>query len=269
MTFTVGRMPRIACGVVLLSLVAAAVVAQQKVANRYVPADQLPWYKESPELPVELASLWGNRAQQEAGTLLRTPPGFDSGLHSHTADYWAVVVQGTWKHWVPSTGEGVGLTLEPGAHWTQVRTQLHQDACISKVPCVIFLFNKDPYVTEFPQPSITVPIEKMSWRKQAPDLPQRITMLWGDRDRDGGFGELVELPPGFRSPLHAHSGDFHGVLIKGSWLHEDASGRGTPVAPGSYVRQQGGEMHVDRCVSKEPCVLFLFQDSRADVILPK
>jgi hypothetical protein len=63
--------------------------------------------------------------------------------------------------------------------------------------------------------SITVPIEKMSWRKQAPDLPQRITMLWGN------------------------------------------------------VRQAGGEMHVDRCMSKEPGVLFLFQYARADVILPK
>jgi hypothetical protein len=118
--------------------------------------------------------------------------------------------------------------------------------------------------------SITVPLEKMSWRKQAPDLPQQISMLWGNRDRDGGFGELVELPPGFRSPVHAHSGDFHGVLIKGTWLHEDASGKGTPVTvPGSYVRQAGGEMHVDRCVSKEPCLLFLFQYARADVILPK
>jgi hypothetical protein len=117
--------------------------------------------------------------------------------------------------------------------------------------------------------NITVPLEKLEWRKQAPDLPQRITDLWGNRDRDGGYGELIELPPGFRSPLHAHSGDFHGVLIKGTWLHEDAAGKGVPVQPGSYVRQAGGDMHVDRCVSKEPCLLFLFQYSRADVILPK
>ena len=117
--------------------------------------------------------------------------------------------------------------------------------------------------------TLVVPLEKMDWKPQAPGLPQKVTTLWGNRDRDGGFGQLVELPPGFRSPVHAHSGDFHGVLIKGTWLHEDASGRGTPVsAPGSYVRQAGGEMHVDRCVSAEPCVLFLFQFSRADVILP-
>jgi Domain of unknown function (DUF4437) len=152
MIFNIDRMPGWLGCVLALSLIASVVVAQQKVENRYVPANKLPWYKESPELPVELAPLWGTRAQGEAGTLLRTPPGFDSGPHSHTADYWAVVVQGTWKHWVPATGEGVGLTLEPGAHWTQIHTQLHQDACVSKVPCVIFLFNKDPYVTEFPRP---------------------------------------------------------------------------------------------------------------------
>lgn len=145
-------MPRASYVLLALSLVAGAVIAQQKVANRYLPTDKLPWYKESPQLPVELAPLWGARSQGEAGTLLRTAPGFESGLHSHTADYWAVVVQGTWKHWVPTTGEGVGLKFEPGAHWTQVHTELHQDACVSKVPCVIFLFNKNPYETEFPKP---------------------------------------------------------------------------------------------------------------------
>jgi hypothetical protein len=59
-------------------------------------------------------------------------------------------VQGVWEHWVPSTGEGRGIRLESGAHWTQVKTQLHEDACVSDVPCTIFLFNKTPYVTEYP-----------------------------------------------------------------------------------------------------------------------
>jgi hypothetical protein len=122
----------------------------QGMKNEYVPVDKTPWYRESPQLPVELAALWGDRSKGEAGTLLRTPPGFRSGPHSHTADYRAVVVLGTWQHWVPSTGEGRGVTLQPGAYWTQVRTQLHEDACVSQTPCVIFLFNKEPYITEFP-----------------------------------------------------------------------------------------------------------------------
>ena len=31
-----------------------------------------------------------------------------------------------------------------------MKTQLHEDACVSDVPCIIFLFNKAPYVTEYP-----------------------------------------------------------------------------------------------------------------------
>ena len=128
-----------------------AAAAEPLASNRYVPADQLPWYAESPNIPIRLAQLWGDREKGEAGTLLRAPAGFDSGPHSHTADYWAVVVEGEWAHWVASTGEGKGVRLKPGAHWTQIKTQLHQDACVSKTPCVIFLFNRDPYVTEFPK----------------------------------------------------------------------------------------------------------------------
>jgi hypothetical protein len=50
---------------------------------------------------------------------------------------------------VPSTGEGKGIRLERGAHWTQVKDQHHADACVSSTPCVIFLFNKTPYETHF------------------------------------------------------------------------------------------------------------------------
>jgi hypothetical protein len=118
--------------------------------------------------------------------------------------------------------------------------------------------------------SYTKPVDTLTWRKQAPDLPILISELWGKRDEDGGFGELVQLPPGFNSGLHAHSGDFHGVLLKGIWVHEIPNGVGKEqrLLPGSYVRQAGGGMHIDRCVSEEPCVLFLFQYARADVIWP-
>ena len=144
------RARRITIGIAALSL-ALSVGASAPVKNYYVPADRLPWKQESPNLPVRLAALWGDRAKGEAGTLLNVPGGFKSGLHSHTADYWAVVVAGTWRHWVPSTGEGVGIELTTGAHWTQIHTQPHEDACVSKTPCIVMLFNKDPYVTEFVQ----------------------------------------------------------------------------------------------------------------------
>lgn len=116
-----------------------------------------------------------------------------------------------------------------------------------------------------------VPLETMRWTPQAPDLPQTVVELWGDRAADGGYGELVRLPPGFDSRLHAHSGDFHGVLVAGTWLHieEDGTGADTPLKPGSYVMQPGGGMHIDRCTADAECILFLFQNKRADVIWPK
>jgi len=118
--------------------------------------------------------------------------------------------------------------------------------------------------------SLSRTFDQMTWRKQAPDLPIMISELWGDRERDGGFGELVQVPPGFDSGLHAHSGDFHGVLVKGTWVHVDENGKGAnaPLEPGSYIRQAGRGMHIDKCISKEPCVLFLFQYARADVLRP-
>ena len=116
-----------------------------------------------------------------------------------------------------------------------------------------------------------VPLETMRWTPQAPDLPQTVVELWGDRAAHGGYGVLVRLPPGFDSHLHAHSGDFHGVLVAGTWLHieEDGTGADTPLKPGSYVMQPGGGMHIDRCTADAECILFLFQNKRADVIWPK
>jgi hypothetical protein len=143
------RMKQSICLIAVLATASTTLAADSATpGNNYVPADKIPWVDET-GAPVQLGSLWGDRASGEAGTLLRTPAGFKAGPHSHTADYWAVVIEGVWEHWVPSTGEGTGIRLESGSHWTQVKTQVHEDACVSDVPCVIFLFNKTPYATEF------------------------------------------------------------------------------------------------------------------------
>jgi Domain of unknown function (DUF4437) len=131
----------------LLALFAQA--AASSVGNHYIPVDKLPWHREAPNIPAELAPLWGDRSKGEAGTYLRVPGGWEAPLHDHTADYWALVIQGEWTHWVPSTGEGKGIRLTPGAHWTQIKDQPHKDKCLSPTPCIIFLFNRDPYETKF------------------------------------------------------------------------------------------------------------------------
>jgi hypothetical protein len=118
--------------------------------------------------------------------------------------------------------------------------------------------------------SLRITAQALNWQRQTPELATMISELWGNRHADGGSGSLLRLPPGFDSGLHAHSGDFHGVVVKGVMVHEGPNGedRGTRLAPGSYMRQAGGEMHIDRCVSEEPCELFVFQYTRADIVWP-
>jgi hypothetical protein len=150
-------------------------------------------------------------------------------------------------------------------------TRVRIRAVLAALACLAFVQSGHADKTsDASERGLSTPFDKMTWRKQAPDLPIMISELWGDRERDGGFGELVQVPTGFDSGLHAHSGDFHGVLVKGTWVHVDENGRGSnaPLAPGSYIRQAGRGMHIDRCVSKEPCVLFIFQYARADVLWP-
>ena len=117
-----------------IAMTALAAAAAAPVGNHSVTVDKLPWYREAPNIPAELAPLWGDRSKGEAGTYLRVPGGWEAPLHYHTADYWAIVVQGEWSHWVPSTGEGNGPRLLPGAHWTQIKDQPHKTSACRRRP---------------------------------------------------------------------------------------------------------------------------------------
>lgn len=137
----------------LAALASAIVFASPAAAieNVYVPDKAVPYALEAPDQPQQLGSLWGRRAEGPAGTLLKVPAGFRAPVHAHTADYRGVVIKGLWTHWVPETGEGEGIELPPGSYWTQKADQMHADACISEVECVILLLNEDPYETYLPK----------------------------------------------------------------------------------------------------------------------
>jgi len=70
--------------------------------------------------------------------LLKLPPGFEAGMHSHTADYEAVLVQGTWIH----TNDGDTSAPKentPGSFVFQPGKQNHNDICKSKTDCILFV----------------------------------------------------------------------------------------------------------------------------------
>jgi beta-alanine degradation protein BauB len=79
---------------------------------------------------------YGNAQEGKHGTFLRFPAHWASLLHSHTSDYYAVVVRGVMAN--PLKGEG-DLPLPVGSYWYQKGGEAHTTKCISKTECVAFL----------------------------------------------------------------------------------------------------------------------------------
>ncbi|HEV8645027.1 MAG TPA: DUF4437 domain-containing protein [Burkholderiales bacterium] len=107
--------------------------------------------------------------------------------------------------------------------------------------------------------------DQMEWREMAPGSPLRIVVLWGDRSK-GEYAMLLKMPAGFVAPIHAHTGDYHGMNLTGSWRHSFEGGEQKDLPPGSYVFQPGMGMHGDACVGSEDCILFIHQHVKGDFI---
>jgi hypothetical protein len=61
-------------------------------------------------------------------------------MHSHSADYQAVVVKGTMKHWAKGEDESKSPRLPPGSWWYQPGKQVHTDACLDE-ECLLYVHN--------------------------------------------------------------------------------------------------------------------------------
>ena len=110
---------------------------------------------------------------------------------------------------------------------------------------------------------IMSPPDQLDWKEIAPGI-QRV-ILWGDRDK-GAYGMLLKVAPGTVAPLHAHTGDYHGICVKGIWRHNLEGGEQKDMPPGSYLLQPGMGMHGDACVGPEECIFFIHQDVKGDYI---
>ena len=71
--------------------------------------------------------------------LLKIPVGFEAGLHSHTGDYHAINVQGTWVH---TLADGQTKELPAGSYVMQPGVQNHNDVCKGPNDCILFIYQK-------------------------------------------------------------------------------------------------------------------------------
>ncbi len=83
----------------------------------------------------EVAVVHGDPQAGPATIFMRFPAGFQSGMHTHSADYDGVVASGAYQHGV----EGALTDLGPGSVWTQPGGEPHTDVCVDEAGCVVVL----------------------------------------------------------------------------------------------------------------------------------
>ena len=106
-------------------------------------------------------------------------------------------------------------------------------------------------------------LENLNWVQRG---PVKIVMLWGDSKGESAF--LLKNKPGYAGAMHAHSEDYHGVTLQGTWLKkfDDDSVKEIPL--GSHILQANREWHHDGCAGPEDCILFIHFEGPRDVMFP-
>lgn len=140
-------------GCVLIGLAAAGASAESQKQMIVLPsrdAKFIPFDPAHPEGP-QFAVLSGDPKMGPVAVLLKLKKG-SGPLHSHSADYHGMLIQGSARHWAQGQQEADAKVLDPGSYWFQPGGQVHGDACLSD-ECLIFAsFEGRMDVTRAPAP---------------------------------------------------------------------------------------------------------------------
>ncbi len=115
---------------------------------------------------------------------------------------------------------------------------------------------------------LMLPADQMTWKELNPGGPVMISPLWGDRET-GDYAMLLKFPAGVGVPVHAHTGEYYGLVVAGTWRHSFDGGEQKDMPAGSYIYQPGMGFHSDACVGSEDCILFIHQREKFDVVPTK
>jgi anti-sigma factor ChrR (cupin superfamily) len=79
--------------------------------------------------------------------LMKYSAGVKAPPHTHSGDYYAVVVSGKFRHFLESENEFKELT--PRATWFQKGQVVHQDCCVGPEDCVLNIFWPEGFDVHF------------------------------------------------------------------------------------------------------------------------
>jgi quercetin dioxygenase-like cupin family protein len=124
------------CGVAGLATFALAAGKKQLVVTTFENARFTPFDAKKPEAG-GYAVLSGDPNEGASQMLFRYPRG-EFPVHTHSADYQAVVIKGQAKHWAEGKSSAEAASLGPGSYWSQPARQKHGDSCLSE-ECLLFI----------------------------------------------------------------------------------------------------------------------------------
>lgn len=106
-----------------------------------MPVTELHWGSAGVTAPngagtLQAAPAFGDLSKGEHGTFIKMPTGFVSAPHTHTDDYFGIVITGVG---VNTDGKGKDIPLPPGSYWFQPGGQAHVTKCISTTECIFFI----------------------------------------------------------------------------------------------------------------------------------
>jgi hypothetical protein len=128
----------IMAGLVAGAATARAVSPKVPVLTSLTDAKWTPLMKGSP-LPA-LAPIRGDFGKGPYEAYLKLPAGFVSPVHSHTDDYWAVLVQGKMTHWAADGGsEKDSKVLSPGDLTFMPGKSDHVTKCFPGQDCIVVI----------------------------------------------------------------------------------------------------------------------------------
>jgi len=84
---------------------------------------------------LQAAAAYGDLSHGPHGTFIKMPPGYVSKIHTHSEDYWAVVVSGVLVNKKPDSPD---VPLPAGSYYFQKGGEPHVTKCLSPDGCIFF-----------------------------------------------------------------------------------------------------------------------------------
>lgn len=127
------------CASLICLSVSAVNAAPAATVSANLPVTQLKFFPtgvktEKGELMA--APAFGDLGHGAHGTYVKMPAGFVSPVHTHTEDYYAIVISGVGANGLPGAAD---VQLPAGSYWIQKGGEPHVTKCVSANECIFFI----------------------------------------------------------------------------------------------------------------------------------